>query len=250
MSVTPRSVSGLELLARTSEAHDAILTPDALDFVGSLVRDFGVAARRAARAPPRAPAPVRRRRAPRLPARHAQACASRRGRSRRVAAGPARSPRGDHRPGRSQDGHQRAQLGRERVHGRLRGLQLAHVGQRRARPPAPVRRRRGHDRVHGPRDGEALPARPEAGDADGAAARLAPAREARRARRPARPGVALRLRPLPVPQRAGADGAGHAGRTSTCRSWSPTSRRGCGTTCSWRPSSGSGSRPARSGRRC
>jgi malate synthase len=41
MSVTSRSVSGLELKAKTTEAHDAILTPDALELVASLVRDFG-----------------------------------------------------------------------------------------------------------------------------------------------------------------------------------------------------------------
>jgi malate synthase A len=40
MSVIPRSVSGLELKARTTEAHDAILTPEALEFVASLSRDF------------------------------------------------------------------------------------------------------------------------------------------------------------------------------------------------------------------
>ena len=40
MSVTPRTVSGLELKAGTTEAHDRVLTPDALEFIGSLVRDF------------------------------------------------------------------------------------------------------------------------------------------------------------------------------------------------------------------
>ena len=56
----------------------------------------------------------------------------RRRRRRPTYAGPARR---DHRPDGPQDGHQRAELGRERLHGRLRGLQLADLGQqcRRAR---------------------------------------------------------------------------------------------------------------------
>ena len=65
------------------------------------------------------------------------------------AARPAGPARGDHRPGRPQDGHQRAELGRARVHGRLRGLALADVGQRGGGPGQPQRRDRGHDRVHG-----------------------------------------------------------------------------------------------------
>ena len=39
-------------------------------------------------------------------------------------------------------------------------------------------------------------------------------------------------------------------RTSTCRSWRATSRRGSGTTCSATPSASSGCRRARSARRC
>ena len=46
--------------------------------------------------------------------------------------GPAR---GDHRPGGPQDGHQRAELRRERLHGGFRGLEFAHLAEqyRRAR---------------------------------------------------------------------------------------------------------------------
>ena len=58
---------------------------------------------------------------------------------------PARPPRRDHRPGRPQDGDQRAQLGRERLHGRLRGRELADLGERRRRAGQPRRRRRAHD---------------------------------------------------------------------------------------------------------
>ena len=43
---------------------------------------------------------------------------------------------------------------------------------------------------------------------------------------------------------------GIAARTSTCRRWSPTSRRGCGTTCSASPRTRSGSTAARSRPRC
>src|SRR2546425_7320492 len=40
----------------------------------------------------------------------------------------------DHRPGRPQDGHQRPQLGGERVHGRLRGRALPYLGEHHLRP--------------------------------------------------------------------------------------------------------------------
>ena len=95
---------------------------------------------------------------------------------------PARPPRGDHRPGRPQDDHQRAQLGRERLHGRLRGLELAHLGQLIAgqlnlrdavRAHASLRRR--------PETGKSYRSNDEARRADRAPARLAPAREARHA---------------------------------------------------------------------
>src|SRR5207245_10922970 len=48
-------------------------------------------------------------------------------------------PRGDHRPDRPQDADQRAQLGREGLHGRLRGRELADLGERRLRPAEPDR---------------------------------------------------------------------------------------------------------------
>ena len=60
----------------------------------------------------------------------------------------------------------------------------------------------------------------------------------------------LRLRALLLPQREGAARAGHAARTSTCRSSRATSRRGSGTTSSsWRRTS-SASRRDRSRRPC
>ena len=89
-------------------------------------------------------------------------------------AGPARR---DHRPGRPQDDHQRAQLGRAGVHGRLRGRHVADLGQRRRRPGEPDGRRPAHDLVRGARDRQALRAERAAGHADGASARL-PSRRA------------------------------------------------------------------------
>jgi hypothetical protein len=53
-------------------------------------------------------------------------------------------PRGNHRPGRAQDGHQRLQLGRRQLHDRLRGFQLAELGQPDQRPDQPVRRHPPH----------------------------------------------------------------------------------------------------------
>ena len=55
----------------------------------------------------------------------------------RRAAGPARR---DHRADEPQDGHQRAQLGRARLHGGLRGLELALLEQHGRGPGEPRRR--------------------------------------------------------------------------------------------------------------
>ena len=89
------------------------------------------------------------------------------------------------------------------------------------------------DRVHRARTGQALPARPR---------RLRrcmvrprgwhlPEKHVLRRRR-ADLGSAVRLRPVLLPQRQGADRRAAPGPTSTCPSWRATSRRGCGTTCS------------------
>ena len=89
-----------------------------------------------------------------------------------------------------------------------------------------------HDRVRRARDGKALPPERARRDADGPAARLAPGREARPRRRAAGLRVALRLRPLLLPQRARACSRAAPARTSTCRRWRAISRRGSGTTSS------------------
>ena len=119
---------------------DTVLTADAVDFLTELQRDVRPAAREL------------------LAARHERAQRLRDGelpdflpetqdvRDGRLArrAGPggaAGPPRRDHRPGRPQDGDQRAQLGREDVHGRLRGRELADLGRTasRARSTSPTR---------------------------------------------------------------------------------------------------------------
>ncbi len=127
--------------------------------------------------------------------------------------GPARSPRGDHRPHRPQDDHQRAQFRRESVHGGLRRLALAHLGERGCRPGEPARRRSPHHRAR-ERAGQGLPAQQPDGRAHRAPARLAPLREAHHAARLGRSGRAgLRrvrgLRPLFLPQREGSARARH-----------------------------------------
>ena len=71
---------------------------------------------------------VRRRAASAFPDRD-EAGARRRLEGRADPGRPARPPGRDHRPGRPQDDHQRAELGRQGVHGRLRGRLLAHVRQ-------------------------------------------------------------------------------------------------------------------------
>ena len=63
---------------------------------------------------------------------------------------PPGPPRRDHRPGRPQDGHQRAQLRRALLHGRLRGRQLADLAKQPRRAGQPDRRDRADDRVRRP----------------------------------------------------------------------------------------------------
>ena len=124
---------------------------------------------------------------------------------------PRRSPgssRGDHRPHRPQDDHQRAQLRRQSVHGGLRRLAVPDLGQRRERPGESPGCGSPQHRA-GRRPGQGLPAQPPDRRADGAPERLAPLREAHDAGRQARAGRVRRFRPLPVPQRAGSAAARH-----------------------------------------
>ena len=222
-------------------AEDAdVLTDDAVAFLADLHRTFEsrrrelLDARRAARGH------VPQRRAAGVPA------VDRR-RARRRLAGRAgagrdrRPPRRDHRAGRSQDGDQRAQLGRQGVHGRLRGRDLADVGQPAAGPAEPHRGARPHALARHGR--EELPPERRGRRAVHAPARVAPGRAPLRRRRRADLGVALRLRPLLLPQPRARTGA-----TSTCPSSSRTSRRGSGTTSSPGPRSGSTWSRGRSGR--
>jgi hypothetical protein len=123
---------------------------------------------------PRAPAGVGCRRTAGLPARDE-------GRPRRQLGGgadPARPPgpaRRDHRPGRSQDDHQRPQFRGEGLHGRLRGCELADLGQHGRGPDQPQGPLAGPHRLHRSEERQGLQARPEAGGADHPPARLAPA---------------------------------------------------------------------------
>ena len=94
------------------------------------------------------------------------------------APGPPGPPGRDHRPGRAQDDDQRPQLGGERLHGRLRGLPLPHLDQRRRGAGEPDGRRPAADRLPQPRR-QGVPAeRPDRHPAR-PPARLAPARAAR-----------------------------------------------------------------------
>ena len=119
----------------------------------------------------RAPGAARRRRAAGLPARDA---GDPRG---RLDVAPVPADLQDRRveitgPGRPQDGHQRAQLGRALLHGRLRGRELADLGELRRGPGEPDRRDRADDRARHGR--EELPAERRDRDAARPAARLAP----------------------------------------------------------------------------
>ena len=136
--------SGIEVRAPVDGRSAEVLTPDALSFVASLQREFGgrrtelLAARQERQA---------RIAAGELPDFLAETSSHR---ARRLAggAGAGRAPRPplrDHRPGRAQDDDQRAQLGRQGLHGRLRGRELADLAELRRGPGELLRRRPPHD---------------------------------------------------------------------------------------------------------
>ena len=152
---------------------------------------------RAARSAARARAAAARRRASRLPP--GDAGDPRRRLARRAGPGRAAGPPGrDHRPGRPEDGDQRAQLGREDVHGRLRGLELADLAELHRGPGQPDGRARADDHARHRR--EAVPAERGDRDAARAPARLASGGAALRGRRGADLREPVRLRPLLLPQ--------------------------------------------------
>ena len=99
-----------------------------------------------------------------------------------------------------------------------------------------LRRRPADAGVHqSRRQGVPAAGRRRAADDRAPPARLAPARAAPARRRRAGGRRTRRRGPVPVPQRGRADPARQRARTSTCRRWRATSRRGCGPRCSTAP---------------
>ena len=190
----------LELNGPMETGFDEVLTPDALEFVAELEHRFGPRRRELLEA--------RSRRRERLRAgemldflpdtreiREGDWTVAPVGRRHAAALGR------DHRPDRSQDDDQRAELGRRRVHGRLRGRQRADLAQHGRRAPQPQRRDRRDD--HLPRlRGQGLPAGREPGHAARPPARLAPPRAPPAGRLEPGHGRAVRLRPVRLPLRA------------------------------------------------
>ena len=222
----------LTVLTAAPEGAEKVLSRDALGVPRDSLPAVQPSARRAARRAGGAPESVRPRGDAGLPPLH-QGHPRRRLEGRPDAEGPPEAARGDHRPGGAEDDDQRPQLGRRRLHGRLRGLALALLAERDARP-AELHRLRAPD--HHPRAGrEELPAEREDRGAAGAAPRLAPSGEAPHPGWEADQRQPGRLRALLLPQRPGAAAARAPAPTSTSRRWRATSRRGCGTTCSSPP---------------
>ena len=219
---------------------DDVLTPDAVEFLTDLQREFGdrrreLLARRAERLGRLADG-----RAARLPRGDGRR-ARRRLADRPVPGRDRRPSRRDHRPGRPEDGDQRAQLGREGLHGRLRGRELPHVGELHLRPAEPDGCARADDLARHGREAVLVEGRGRRAVRPPArlAPRGAPLRGRRRRRCPARCSTSGSTS-------SGTTGA--TGGTSTSRSSSRTSRRGSGTTSSSSRRSGSASRRGRSRR--
>ena len=174
-----------------------VLTPEALSFLTDLQREFGarridLLERRAAR--------LERLHAGELPDFLPETADVQGGRlARRPHARRDRRPaRRDHGARRPQDGDQRAQLGREGVHGRLRGLELADLVQLHRRAAQPDRRARANDLTRHGR--EAVHAGRQPGRPLRAPAWLASGGTALRGGRGADVGLAVRLRPLLLSQ--------------------------------------------------
>ena len=145
---------------------------------------------------------------------------------------PARPPRRDHRPRRPQDGHQRAELRRERLHGGLRGLRSPtweNLVEGQLNLLDAIAR---HDRATSPESGKVyrlnervatLIVRPRGWHL-----------EEKHVRVDGEPVSAslFDFGALLLPQRARACSRAGPGPTSTCPRWRATSRRGSGTTSS------------------
>ncbi len=205
---TPSYGPGIEIRGRITPEYAEILTPEAVAFVAKLQRAFGprrdeLLARRATRQAELD--------AGKLPDFLAETRAVRDAdwTVRRVPGRHRRPPRRDHRAGRPQDGDQRAQLGRQRLHGRLRGRQHADLGQQASRASINLRDAVRRTIDYTSPEGKTLRAEREDRGAVRAPARLAPAREARAGRRRADLRRPVRLRAVFLPQREGADRARH-----------------------------------------
>ena len=144
---TPTYGPGIEITGRITAEYAEILTPEAVAFAAKLQRAFGdrrakLLARRAQRQAELD--------AGKLPDFLPETRAIRDGdwTCAPYPADIARPARRDHGSRRPQDDRQRAQLGRQRVHGRLRGRQHAEVGQQPAGASQSARRDPPADRLH------------------------------------------------------------------------------------------------------
>ena len=131
-------VNGVEVRGKWGPRYEEILNEASAAFLADLHRRFNPHRLQLLKRREERQAALRRRRAARLPARD-QAHPRRRLEGRADPGGPPRPPRRDHRPGRPQDDHQRAQLRRQGVHGRFRGRDFADLGQPGRGPDQPAR---------------------------------------------------------------------------------------------------------------
>ena len=136
----------------------------------------------------------------------------------------------DHRPGRREDGHQCLQLGRRQLHDRLRGQQHADLEQP---DPGPDQHRQGD-----PPHADARPGRQELQAERHASRRCRCVRAAGTSTRSMCRSTASGSRAASSTSRCSCSttrrnsSRAAPGRTSICRRWRATSRRGCGTTSS------------------
>ena len=199
-----RSAAGITILADLLPRFDEILTADALEFVADLTRRFG----------PRR-AELLQARADRYRAGSPGASLAFRDDTAKIRTDPSwrvapPAPGLEDRrcemtgPDLAEDDHQRAELRRQGLDGRLRGCDGADLVQRGRRPDQPLRRHPPADRLHR-REGQAL--RGGSGHPDRArpAARLAPRREAPDAGRPAGARRLRGFRSVLLPQRPDLD---------------------------------------------
>ena len=227
------SADGVTITGPPEDRYDEVLTDRALELIAQLHRSFGARRRELLRRPPGAVRGAGRRRHARLPARRPRTSARTSWRVAEPAPGLVDRRVEITGPTDRKMTINALNSGRQGVAGRLRGRQHPALGEHASAASSTcATRSTGTIDFTSPEGKDYALADDELRHDRRPPARLAPAGEAHPGRRRADLRQPGRLRALLLPLRAGAARRAARARTSTCRRWRATSRRGSGTTCS------------------